>query len=217
MIRYAAWLQTLIALAAIAALPFPGTAQLAPADADTVGLAMRDGSRLWLEGDSNLHPWSCEAQAITPEVIVSRREPTSNPDRIRAAQIIVPVAGIECGNRRMNSNLFAALDAEHHGEIRFIVSDASFVDTGVQGFLAVDVTGTLTVKGVSQPITLTVTGSDTGDGGLRVQGRVAMRLTDYGIEPPTALMGLLKTSNDVVVLFDIVFDYADVEGRLRGW
>jgi hypothetical protein len=36
---------------------------------------------------------------------------------------------------------------------------------------------------------------------------VAIEMTDFGIHPPTAMMGLLKTRNDVTIFFDLTTDY----------
>jgi hypothetical protein len=40
---------------------------------------------------------------------------------------------------------------------------------------------------------------------LAVQGRIELLMTDYGIKPPTAMMGMLKTDPKITVTFEAVF------------
>jgi hypothetical protein len=47
--------------------------------------------------------------------------------------------------------------------------------------------------------------TDRVDGGaLRARGAVAMRMTDFGIKPPTGLFGLIRSRNEITVRFDLV-------------
>jgi hypothetical protein len=185
-----------------------------PGRQDTVRLVLRPESRLWLEGDSNLHEWSCDAKEIVPNLTLDRAGPSTAPTRVERATMTVRVAAIECGNGKMNENLRKALESDAHPNIVFTVSQARFVDTGDEGQIAVVAVGELTVAGTTRPLELSVTGSDTGKGALRLVSRTEIRMTDFGVDPPRALLGLLKTKDEVVILFDLVMGYGELETRL---
>jgi polyisoprenoid-binding protein YceI len=193
----------------------PETTEGAPASR-SVRLALREGSRLWFDGDSNLHDWSCNAPNFTVEVTVDRAGPGGSPTRVEEAVLTIPVAEIECGNGKMNSNLREALEAEDHPHIRFVVDDATFSDPAFEGLFGVVGRGDLTVAGATVQKEIPVSASDTGTGALNVTGRIQMLMTEFGIEPPTALLGLLKTKDEVVVMFDLVLGYAELETMLSG-
>jgi hypothetical protein len=42
------------------------------------------------------------------------------------------------------------------------------------------------------------------DGALVVKGQLPILMTDYGIKPPTAMLGMLKTDPKVTVSFETV-------------
>jgi len=191
-------------------------APAAPAHTERVALVLRAESRLWLEGDSNVRRWSCAAEELLPELTIERPAPDAPPARVHQALVRVPIGSIECGIGRMNENLRSALRAGEHPEIRFEVTGARFTPTGARGRLAVSTTGKLTVAGVTRDLALEVVGTDTGDGALRITGEVGIRMTDFGVSPPTAMLGLIRTKNDVRIRFDLLADYGDFEEAVSG-
>lgn len=185
-----------------------------PAHAPTpevVRLVLRDGSRLWLEGDSNVHSWKCDATAFTPELRIDRPTPDEAPTRVDRATLDVAVARIDCGHGKMNDNLRKALKAGDYPNITFVVTDADFHDTGEKGQIELLAKGHLYVAGEGRDLQLQVSGTDTGDGALRIRGRVSIRMTDFGIRPPTAMLGMLKTKDEVLIAFDLLADYRPLE------
>jgi hypothetical protein len=196
-----------IALAGLLALGAPAVSPQ-PNPPETVRLVLRQGSRLWLEGGSNLHDWKCEAKEFNPELRVERPTPEGPPTSVDRAVLDVPVGKIECGHGKMNDNLRKALKAGDFPSITFVVTGADFVETGTPGALELLAKGNLYVAGNGQDLQFQVSGTDTGDGALRIQGQVVIKMTDFGIQPPTAMMGLLKTKNEVTIRFDLVTEYA---------
>jgi hypothetical protein len=204
------WLGALACLCATAAAP------AGPRGEERVRLVLREESRLWLEGDSNVRRWSCEAEELVPELSLERPSPVEPPSRVEEASVRIPVARIDCGIGRMNENLRDALRAVEHPEIRFEVARARFIPTGTRGRLRVAAAGRLTVAGVTRELELDVDGSDSGDGALRIRSEVAIQMTDFGVAPPTALLGLIRTKNEVTIRFDLLADYETLERAVTG-
>jgi hypothetical protein len=63
--------------------------------------------------------------------------------------------------------------------------------------------GTLKVAGVEREIVLPMVTS-LRNGKLLVMGSVDLLMTDFGIAPPTAMMGVLKTDPKVTIKFETV-------------
>jgi hypothetical protein len=202
----------LACLALVAATPAPEH----DAGAERVRLVLRAGSTLRLDGDSNLRRWSCRAEELIPELTLFRADPSQPPIRVEEATMRVPVARIECGIGKMNENLRDALRADAHPEITFEVTRARVHDGVSRGNVTVTAHGRLTVAGVTKELDLDVTGLDTGDGALRLTSEVRILMTDFGVEPPTAMLGLLKTRNEVTIRFDLLADYESVEEAVSG-
>ena len=92
-----------------------------------------------------------------------------------------------------------ALKAETHPEIAFRVT--RLAPAAVAG--AFTATGVLRVAGVERSIVLPLTVART-PAVLTVTGEVAVLMTDFGVVPPKAMMGMLRTDPKVVIRFESI-------------
>jgi len=157
--------------------------------------ALAAGSRLWIEGDSNLHPWSCKATALEVSVDVD----AESAQIARGLTVRVPVAGLECGDGHMNDKLRDAMKADAHPIIEYKLISAERLPGEATKLKA---TGALTIAGKTREVTFVVDAALAGDGSAQAAGAVPISMTDYGVQPPTALL-VLKTYDLVTVKFDI--------------
>ena len=174
---------------------------------DATTISVRPESRLWLEGGSNLKDWKCKATAMEASIAFEsghEREATELPV-VRGAFVKVPVRMLKCGDRHMEAHMYDALKAP--------VSTPSFIVAQLDGLpvsdsvtRTVDVSGILSIAGVSRSIRITVHGDRLGDGTLRARGALPIRMTDYGVTPPRPWGGILRTANKVVIQFEIFVD-----------
>src|SRR5205823_14314304 len=118
-----------------------------------------------------------------------------SPQIARALMLRVPVAGLECGNDKMNDKLREALDAEKHPAIDYHLIRAEQV-AGDPAHLKA--TGALTIAGKTRTVTFLVEVDTSPDGATHAKGTVPILMTSFGVEPPTALL-VLKTYDKVVV------------------
>ncbi|HUJ29431.1 MAG TPA: YceI family protein [Myxococcales bacterium] len=155
-------------------------------------LALAPSSKVWIEGDSNLHPWACKATQSAANVEV---DPAST-QIAQAMDLRVSVNGLDCGEGKMNDKLRDALHADRHPFIEYHLIRAERVSAWP---LRIRALGALTINGVTKPVTFVVD----LDNRNRAQGKVDILMTDFGVEPPTALL-VLKTYDKVTVHFDVV-------------
>jgi hypothetical protein len=66
--------------------------------------------------------------------------------------------------------------------------------------------GTLRIAGRERVVRVPVVLEEQADGAVRAHGALPILMTDYGITPPTALFGVLRTENRIVVKFDLLID-----------
>lgn len=62
-----------------------------------------------------------------------------------------------------------------------------------------EVRGTLTIRGIAKPVVLSV-----GLNEKRFQGEATVRLTDYGLKPPKAALGLVGTEDEMKFSFRLI-------------
>ncbi len=169
-------------------------------------LTLQPKSRLWVSGTSTVKPFDCQAGALETSVLATSTGAVdavlAGQKAVRTVQVTVPAAKLDCANGTMNSHMMKAIKGKEHPTITFRVEsyDLATAATGVAGRL----NGTLTLGGVEKPITVAATGRREPDGSLRVAGEHVLDMTDYGLKPPTLMMGTMKVGDVVTVNFDLV-------------
>ena len=111
--------------------------------------------------------------------------------------IRVAVDEIECGKGVMNKKLRDALKSDKNPEVTFVLDSASLEGSG-----KLAATGNLTIAGKTRPVEFEVT-EKTTDAGLNYEGSVDLLMTDFDVKPPTAMLGTMKTKDEVTVSFSV--------------
>src|SRR5258708_3772976 len=92
------------ATVAIVALLIPIAATAAAQE--TARVVVGPESRLWIEGTSNLHGWSCKAEKLEVEIdldaAAAAQPSTAAPNALKRVQIKVPVKSLKCGHGAMD-------------------------------------------------------------------------------------------------------------------
>jgi polyisoprenoid-binding protein YceI len=175
------------------------------ATAQSVRLAVGPESKLWIEGGSNLHDWSCMASAIDAQVEADEAilKTTPVPALLKKVSVKVPVRNLKCGNGRMDDNLYKALKADDAPQISYILGTFEVVPDSGSSYTLKTV-GSLTIAGTERTVDMNVVTKRLDDGSLRADGELALKMTDFGVKPPTALLGTLRTHDDVTVKFQLL-------------
>jgi polyisoprenoid-binding protein YceI len=121
---------------------------------------------------------------------------------VTSVQFVVPAKTLDCGNGTMNGHMLEALKEKEHPEIAFrLVSyDLATADSGAAGTL----NGVLNINGTDQTVAFPVALVRGTDGALRVTGKYELNMKDYGIKPPTLMLGTMKVHEKVTVNFDLL-------------
>ena len=192
------WTRPPITVALIAIVAAAARAQ------STAELAVGNESRVWIEGSSNIHSWSCSATAVdaTISVEVAFREDPDFPRYLKAVHVKVPVAALTCGHDQMNKSLRRALKADDTTRSPYITASFEAVRDGSDtNALMVSTVGALEIAGRENAVRMDVGTTRLADGTIEARGEVPILMSDYDIKPPTALFGALRASNRVVVKF----------------
>ncbi|MDX1530251.1 MAG: YceI family protein [Rhodothermales bacterium] len=160
----------------------------------------QEGSRVWVTGTSTLHDWECEAEQLAGTLAADPGGAALGS--LSELSVVVPVQAIECGNGTMNGKLRDAFDVRANPTIRFDLASAEVVPGSGDRF-TVRATGRLTMAGAVRPVTLEADGQALASGRYRFTGAVPLEMTAFGMKPPTAMLGTLKTGDRVVVHYDV--------------
>lgn len=158
-------------------------------------LTLGKESRVWLEGTSTVRSYKCTATKVDVAVVAETEE--SPAEMVKSASLVVPVAQLDCGNKTMNEHMRKALKAEANPQISWKMTSYT-----VQGANVV-ITGKLTIAGKENAIELHGTGT-AENGTIRFKGSKQFRMTEYGVKPPSLMLGTMKVGDPVTVSFDLV-------------
>jgi polyisoprenoid-binding protein YceI len=173
---------------------------------DPVRIDTDRGSRVWIEGSSNVHDWSCRATTFDARVSLDTSKAATTDslaDLIRNVTVKVAVRDLKCGNRKMDGDLYAALKATDPANPSFIIA-AFEAQPGTATTGVIDTRGSLFVVGIEKSITARITTERLADGSVKASGSVPLRMTDFGVKPPVGLFGLIRSRNEVSVRFELI-------------
>jgi polyisoprenoid-binding protein YceI len=163
----------------------------------TYSLSSQD-SRIVVKGTSSVHDWESEAEKFEGQVSFTITDNVL--ESIESLEVTIDAGAVKSGKRIMDNKTKDALDAKKNPDIIFSLSGLESVTND-----SVTVSGTLTLAGVTKDITLTGGYSLGADGSLNVSGVQPIDMEVYGIDPPTAMMGALKTGKDVEIEYSVKF------------
>jgi uncharacterized membrane protein len=153
-----------------------------------------------VSGTSTLHDWVSDVTKVQSDAQVQWNE--GRLASIEKLTVRIPAESIvSTKGRIMDNKTYEALKSEEHPNISFQLqtADVQFKD----GHYTIQSKGLLTVAGLRKSIRLTTIAQPVAGGGLTFTGAYTLKMTDYDIEPPTALMGSIKTGDEVTIDYSL--------------
>jgi len=169
------------------------------------GNAKIESSSVTIHGTSTLHEWDVKGSTINGSI-------DANPELSRGmnaeswkkagdppatVKVVIPVTSIHSESSKMDSLMLKALKAKAFPEVRYEMTGA----TPAANSSNVKTMGKLTIAGVTRDVAMDVTATREGDMRYVMTGSSTIKMTDYGIKPPTALLGTIKSGDVVKVTF----------------
>lgn len=168
-------------------------------------------STMSISGTSTIHDWTSTVNEIKGEYvfkenILKKKLPVSE-SIINHVKIVIPVKSIESPRgEAMDNKTQNALKAEEHPDIIFELTDGKIISTGDKsdGSFMISVTGELTIAGHSENVKFGLEGQRLNSEKLTFKGSYTFNMTDYEVEPPSAMFGQIKTGEEVTVDFELI-------------
>jgi polyisoprenoid-binding protein YceI len=169
-------------------------------------LTLQPESRLWVDGTSTVRDFTCTAGAMEADVATNGSNAaaalSAGEKAITSVAFRVPAARLDCRNGQMNEHMRKALKADANPTIAFELVSYDVLDAA--GTTRAKLAGTLSLGGVTKPVSIDVDLVKEGAAGLRVKGGYDLRMTEFGLKPPSLMMGTMKVHEMVKVNFDLV-------------
>ena len=193
----------------ISAVAFTIDVALGPIAGAQAPLAV-GSARVTISGTSNIHAYT----ASTATVNITRAQLAATaagpdvwanvlkPGAVETFEIAIPAATLTSPREGLDKNMHKALLVKEHQDITFRLLRFEPRAGTPDALRAI---GVLKVAGVEREVTLDISTERKGST-LSVQGQVQLLMTDFGIKPPTAMLGMLKTDPKVSVAFEVALE-----------
>jgi polyisoprenoid-binding protein YceI len=162
-------------------------------------------AKITIAGTSNVHDYTATTTTATITAVKLGAavagegfwDEVQKPGALEAFDIAIPAETLKSSKEGLDKNMYKALKTKEHKHITFSLKSL----TGAPG--ALTATGILTVAGVEREVTLPLKTVQKGDR-LAVSGTVVVLMTDHGIKPPTAMLGMVKADPKITVTFEVL-------------
>jgi polyisoprenoid-binding protein YceI len=158
-----------------------------------------------LAGTSNVHAWEMKAAKGNSKAtfVVDKAGKITS---ISSLSFSFPAKNLKSGKTAMDKNTYKALKTETSPNITFILTSSTITSTGVNTYKLTGI-GDMTIAGTMKETSLVATGKySPDDGSFTITGVKKMKMTDYKVKPPTALLGRIKTGDDITLSYNIKFN-----------
>ena len=184
----------------------------------------RAGSKIRLEGTSNIHDWQMESSLIGGFIEVGENFPTEPGQAVKPGKVdaktepFVMVRSLKSlkkdgtpYNDAMDNIMYKNMKAEEDPKAKVIFKLKDFVLKTVPTDKAApyecEATGDIVVAGETKTVTMPVKVLPMADKKLKISGIANVKMTDFKIEPPSPNIpggALIKTADEVKIIFEWV-------------
>ena len=153
-------------------------------------------STMTILGTTNVHNFQSKVTQMSGDLVISGK-------KVQSLKVDVPVKSIKSNEKLMDTKTYEAFNAEKNPTITFQLIDA-VIQKATAEDIDVVLTGNLTMAGVTKKISFNTTGKALKAGTFQFTGSVALKMTDFKMKPPTAMLGMMKVGDAITLKFSIV-------------
>jgi hypothetical protein len=179
----------------------------------------RSGSKMRIEGTSNIHDWQVESPFIGGMIETGTGFPTEpgqavTPGKVEAkADVFIQVRSLKSIEKdgkpysdKMDEVMWEHMKEPENKKILFHLTELTVKEAAKakDAPFVCEAKGDLSVAGTTKNITMAVNILPLADNKLKVTGNVTIKMTDFKVEPPSPkiALGLIKTGDEVKLVFD---------------
>ena len=166
-------------------------------------LTPNKSAKVTVNGKSNVHDWEMTSTGIESQGAFkfnSKNELTG----LTAFNFTVLAKSLKSGKSSMDGRTYKSLKADEFPKISYKLTFAEVTMVQANKY-SIQTTGLLTIAGKTQSISMKVMALVNADQSISCQGTEKLMLTDYGIQPPSFMLGAMKVGNDLIIKFDLSY------------
>lgn len=153
-----------------------------------------------IKGTSTLHDWEMKSEKGDVEAAI---DITSDKITFSSLTFTMPANTLKSGHGMMDKNTYKALNTSKNPSITFSLKSANITPAGNNTYNFRGL-GNLTIAGTTHLTDLVATLKyNPLDKTFTCIGSKKFKMTDYGVKPPTVMMGTIKTGDDISISYNL--------------
>lgn len=160
-------------------------------------------SKLIVFGTSNLHDWDIKAEAMSGRMIPVVEQGILK--EIKTLSFVVVAEKLKSDHSGMDKNTFKALKTDKYKTITYNLVKVLKISNTADGNYIAETQGDLTISGVTKRIHQSFVIRMNADK-ILLSGKQKIDMRQYGVEPPTAVFGTIRTGAEVTVDFKVTYN-----------
>ncbi|MBC7887947.1 MAG: YceI family protein [Ferruginibacter sp.] len=155
---------------------------------------------LSITGTSSLHDWEMTSGKgqVDAMILVANDKVTFS-----RLSFTVPAESLKSGHGAMDKNTYKALDTKKNANISFVLVSGNVTPTGANTYLLKGI-GKLTISGTTLQTDLVATLKyNPADKSFTCSGIKKFKMSEYGVKPPTVMMGAIKTGDAISISYNL--------------
>lgn len=158
-------------------------------------------------GTSTVHDWEADVTKVNADISIKNSNPDLS-DAFTKLEITVPVKEIKSGRDGMDTRIHNALKHRDHSNITYKLQEISSTESTGSNEYTLASKGELTIAGSSKVIDMDVKAVSNDNGSYTFTGSYTTLMTDYNVDPPTAMMGTVRAGDEITINFSITVEPA---------
>ena len=159
-------------------------------------------SQLKIEGTSNIHDWEINAEDFQGNIDVELKD--GQLVKLNDLNFAVVAESLKSGKGGMDKNTYKALKADKNKRITFQLNKVNSIDCTSTSQCKVSTSGYLTIAGTKKPVDIVFDAKVTGNQ-ISLTGNQTLKMTNFNVDPPTAMFGTVTTGDEVKIRFQTTF------------
>ncbi|MDR9418582.1 hypothetical protein [Gracilimonas sp.] len=181
---------------ALCALPFHAYAQDGKA-------TITDESKLSIKGKSNVNEFQCQSEhELHQDSLNYFYRVSGDTVLVDGVQLNLQIDQFDCGKRAINKDFRSTLKYEEYPFIEIILNELVVSDS--TSLIPKEAKITIRIAGEERHYTVTLNTFSSREESFTVGGNKILRMTDFGLEPPSPMFGLIKVQDELDIQFDLV-------------
>jgi len=157
-------------------------------------------SSITVSGTSSLHDWDVVSNSFNGKIQIK----DISTGQLESLEVYIASESLKSGKNAMDKKTYKALKTDEYKNIKFKMVEVKSNKKIDDSTYEMRVVGEMTICGETKMKTIDFLLSKTGNA-LNATGSCAMKMTDFKIEPPTALLGAITTGDDITIKFNANF------------